>query len=132
MGMTDIKPKVFYGWWITLTGSLALLLGSVGVIIYSFGVVSRAIVQEFHAGRAQIALAFTIHSLTSALCFPLAGRLIDRFGARRVLIPSMAIQALLLVCSRFLSGSLWELYVFYFVLGTLSASSGAMPYTVVI
>src|ERR1700685_139339 len=132
MGMTDTKPKVFYGWWIVLMGALALFLSTVTIVVFSFGIFARSIAQEFHAGRAKISLAFAIHSLTAALCFPLAGRLVDRYGPRRVLIPSMTILGLILVCSRFLSGSLWELYVFYFALGTLGGSAGAMPYTVVI
>jgi MFS family permease len=132
MGMTDTKPKVFYGWWIVLMGALALFLSTVTIVVFSFGIFARAIAQEFHAGRAKISLAFTIHSLTAALCFPLAGRLVDRFGARRVLIPATTILGLILVCNRFLSGSLWELYVFYFALGVVSGSAGAMPYTVVV
>jgi MFS family permease len=132
MGMTGTKPKVFYGWWIALTGALALFLSTVTIVILPFGIFAGAIAQEFHTGRAKISLAFGIHSLTAALCFPLAGRLVDRFGARRVLIPSMTVLGLILVCSRFLSGSLWELYLFYFALGTLGGSAGAMPYTVVI
>jgi MFS family permease len=132
MGMTGTKPKVFYGWWIALTGALALFLSTVTIVILPFGIFAGAIAQEFHAGRAKISLAFGIHSLTAALCFPIAGRLVDRFGARRVLIPSMTLLGLILVGSRFLSGSLWELYVFYFALGTLGGSAGAMPYTVVI
>ncbi|MGA8272813.1 MAG: MFS transporter [Candidatus Sulfotelmatobacter sp.] len=130
--MTGTKPKVFHGWWIALAGSLALFLSTVTIVIFPFGIFAGAIAQEFHAGRAKISLAFGIHSLTAALCFPIAGRLVDRLGARRVLIPSMTLLGLILVCSRFLSGSLWELYVFYFALGTLGGSAGAMPYTVVI
>lgn len=132
MEMTGTKPKVFYGWWIALTGALALFLSTVTIVILPFGIFAQAIAQEFHTGRAKISLAFGIHSLTAALCFPIAGRLVDRYGARRVLIPSMTILGLILVCSRFLSGSLWELYVFYFALGTLGGAAGAMPYTVVI
>jgi MFS family permease len=132
MEMTGTKPKVFYGWWIALTGALALFLSTVTIVILPFGIFARSIAQEFHAGRAKISLAFAIHSLTAALCFPLAGRLVDRYGPRRVLIPSMTILGLILVCSRFLSGSLWELYLFYFALGAVAGSAGAMPYTVVI
>jgi MFS family permease len=132
MGMTDTKPKVFYGWWITLTGALALFLSTVTLVVFSFGIFARAIARELHIGRATISLAFTIHSVTAALCFPLAGRLVDRFGARRVLIPAMTILGLILVSGRFLSGALWELYAFYFALGVVAGSAGAMPYTVVV
>jgi MFS family permease len=132
MGMTDTRPKVFYGWWIAFIGALALFLSTVTIVVFSFGIFARAIARELHVGRATISLAFTIHSVTAALCFPIAGRLVDQFGARRVLIPAMTILGLVLVSGRFLSGALWELYAFYFVLGIVSGSAGAMPYTVVI
>jgi hypothetical protein len=60
MGMTDTKPKVFYGWWIALTGSLALFLSTVTLVVYPFGVFARAIAHELHVGRATISLAFAI------------------------------------------------------------------------
>ncbi len=132
MEMTDAKPKVFYGWWIALTGALALFLSTATIVIFPFGIFARAIAQEFHTGRAKISLAFTIHNVTAAVCFPLAGRLVDKYGPRRVLIPSMTILALILLSSRFLSGQIWPLYVFYFALGAVAGASGAMPYTVVI
>ena len=123
---------MFYGWWIALTGALALFLSTATIVIFPFGIFARAIAGEFHSGRAKISLAFTIHNLTAALCFPLAGRLVDKYGPRRVLIPSMTLLGLILVSSRFLSGSLWQLYVFYFALGAVAGSAGAMSYTVVI
>jgi MFS family permease len=130
--MNDTQHKILYGWWIALTGALALFLSTVTIVIFPFGIFARAIAQEFHVGRAKISLAFTIHGLTAALCFPLAGRLVDKYGPRRVLIPSMAVLGLILVSGRFLSGSLWQLYVFYFALGAVAGSAGAMSYTVVI
>ena len=123
---------MFYGWWVALTAALGLLLNTATIIVFSFGFFARAIGHEFHVGRAKISLAFTIHNLTSALCIPLAGRLVDRYGPRRVLLPSTALLGLILICSRFLSEAIWQLYVFYFALGVVSGGAGAMPYTDVI
>jgi MFS family permease len=130
--MRNARPKMFYGWWVALTAALGLLLNTATIIVFSFGFFARAIGHEFHVGRAKISLAFTIHNLTSALCIPLAGRLVDRYGPRRVLLPSTALLGLILICSRFLSEAIWQLYVFYFALGVVSGGAGAMPYTDVI
>ncbi len=130
--MTNARPKLFYGWWVALAAALGLFLNTATIIVYSFGFFAREIGQEFHVGRARISLAFTIHNLTSALCIPLAGRLVDRYGPRRVLLPSTALLGLILISSWFLSQAIWQLYVFYFVLGLVSGGAGAMPYTDVV
>ena len=130
--MRNGRPKTFYGWWVALTAALGLLLNTATIIVFPFGFFARAIGQEFHVGRAKISLAFTIHNLTSALCIPLAGRLVDRYGPRRVLLPCTAVLGLILISSRFLSEAIWRLYVFYFALGVVSGGAGAMPYTDVV
>jgi MFS family permease len=88
--------------------------------------------QEFHSGRGRISLAFTLHNLTAALCVPLAGRLVDRYGPRRVLLPFTVFLGLILLSSRFISGEIWQLYVFNMALGVVSGGAGAMTYTYVI
>ncbi len=97
--MRNARPKVFYGWWVALTAALGLFLNTATIVVFSFGLFAKAMGQEFHGGRARISLAFTIHNLTSAVCIPLAGRLVDRYGPRRVLLPFTAMFGLILVSS---------------------------------
>jgi MFS family permease len=130
--MSNTRTKVFYGWWVAMTAALGLFLNTGTIIVFSFGIFSKAIGQEFHSGRAPISLAFTIHNLTAALFVPLAGRLVDRYGARRVILPFTALLGLILVFSRISSQAIWQLYVFYFALGLVSGGAGAMAYTRVI
>ncbi len=130
--MASTRTKVFYGWWVALVAALGLFLNTGTIVVFSFGVFAKAMGQEFHSGRAKISLAFTIHNLTSALFVPLAGRLVDRYGPRRVLLPFTALFSLVLVSSKFLSDAIWQLYVFYFALGLVSGGAGAMLYTNVI
>jgi MFS family permease len=130
--MRNARPKVFYGWWVALTAALGLFLNTATIVVFSFGFFAKAMGQEFHTGRARISLAFTIHNVTSAVCVPLAGRLVDRYGARRVLLPSTALLGLILVSSWFLSRAIWQLYVLYFALGVVSGGAGALPYTDVV
>jgi MFS family permease len=127
--MRNERPKVFYGWWVALTAALGLFLNTATIVVFSFGFFAKAIGQEFHGGRGKISLAFTIHNLTAALFIPLAGRLVDRCGARRVLLPFTAVFGSILISSWFLSEAIWQLYVFYFALGVVSGGAGAMPYT---
>jgi MFS family permease len=130
--MRNERPKVFYGWWVALTAALGLFLNTATIVVFSFGFFAKAIGQEFHGGRAKISLAFTIHNLTSALFIPLAGRLVDRYGPRKVLLPFTAVFGLILISGWFLSEAIWRLYMFYFALGVVSGGAGAMSYTDVV
>lgn len=130
--MTGQRPKVFYGWWVALTAAVGLFLNTATIIVFTFGIFAKAMGQDFHAGRAKISLAFTLHNLTAALCVPLAGRLVDRYGPRKVLLPFTALLGLILLSSRFLPRAMWHIYLFYGALGVVSGGAGAMSYTDVI
>lgn len=132
MSAEHTRPRVFYGWWVALTAALGLFLNTATVIVFTFGLFAKAIGQEFHTGRSSISLAFTCHNLAGALCVPIAGRLVDRYGARRVLIPFTIVLGLILVLGSMLSNAIWELYVFYLALGIVSGGAGAMSYTAVV
>ena len=109
--MTRGRQPVFYGWWVALTAALGLFFGVAPIFVFSFSVFLKAFAVEFHATRAAVSLAFTLHNLLSAFTVPFAGRLIDRFGSRRVILPSTVIFGLILLLA-LLTRSLWEIYLF--------------------
>ena len=98
------------------TAAVGLCLGAAPIIVFSFAVFFKPLSQEYHAGRGAISFAFTLQNLGAAFFAPLTGRLIDRFGARKVILPGTAIFAVLLLSSNLLGGKLWYLYAFFAVL----------------
>ena len=92
---------------------LGLFLGPIPIVVFSFGVFLRPLIQEFHSGRGAVSLAFTLHNTILAFGLPFAGRLVDRFGARRVILPSTFTVGLILLSAYFCSGRIWQLYLFY-------------------
>ena len=123
---------MFYGWSVVATAALGLGLGTAPIVSFSFGVFFKSLSQDFHASRTAISVAFTLHNLASAVCAPMFGRLIDRFGARRVILPGTAIFGLILLSSKMLSGEIGYLYLFYAALGVISATMSPVCYGVVI
>jgi MFS family permease len=129
--MARNQPRMFYGWWIVCASAVALCLGP-PVYVFSFGVFLNPLVHTFHTSRAAISLAFSLHNLLGALWLPISGRLIDRFGARRVIIPGTIIYGLILLSGVWIGNSIWQLYLFYAALGFAASGPHPVPYGVVI
>jgi MFS family permease len=126
--MSGHRPRVFYGWWVVIAAALGLCLGSPPILVFSFAVFLGPLSQEFHTGRAAISLAFTLHNLISAVSAPLIGLLVDRYGARRVVLPATVIFGSILVLSKILTANLWQFYAFYLTLGVIGSGMSPVPY----
>ncbi len=125
-------PRIFYGWWIVAVAALGLFFGAAPIIVYSFGVFIAPLTREFHANRAAISFAFTLFGLAGAPGALAVGRLVDRFGARRIAITSLVIFAVTLLCNGFFSGKIWHLYVLYSILGLAGIGSSPLAFSDVI
>jgi MFS family permease len=98
---------IFYGWWIVLAAFLNLFLG-VGVIFYGFPVFYASLVESLGFTRAQATQGFLLGFLVVGLPFGFfAGSLIDRIGARRVILVGVACVGASLVLMGFMT-RLWQ------------------------
>src|SRR5580704_1560838 len=125
------RHGLFYGWWVVAASAVGLFWG-VPVTVYSFTVFLKPLMQEFHAGRAAVSLAYTLHLIVGALSAPLAGWLIGRYGARRVILPATAMFGALLLSNKVLSGDLRHFYLFYAALGFVLHGLSPIPYGYVV
>jgi cyanate permease len=119
--------QIFYGWWVVLASAVGLFWG-VPITVYSFSVFFKPLMQEFHATRAAVSLAFTLKLLTVALCAAPIGWLTDRFGPRRVILTGTAIFGSILLANRVFSGGISRFYCFYMILGLSVGCVGPIPY----
>ncbi|HZS00366.1 MAG TPA: MFS transporter [Chloroflexota bacterium] len=109
-------PRLYYGW--VIVGAVFCLLALAYVTWYCFGLFLVALVQEFGWARAEVAGAFSLFVLMHAVCSPLAGRLVDRFGSRALVHGgALLLGAALFGCSRITA--LWQ---FYLCFGVLAAA----------
>ncbi len=125
------SSAIFYGWRVVLVSALGLFWG-IPIAVYSFSVFFKPLMQQFHAGRAAVSLAFTVQLFVGALSAAPAGWLIDRFGPRRVILIGTAIFGLILVANRLFTGGLAHFYVFYVLLGLSIHGVGPIPYGTVV
>jgi MFS family permease len=123
--MTGKRPRVFYGWLIVIVSAVGLFLGA-PLVIFSFSVFFKPLVVNFHASRAAVSFAFSLMNIVGALWIPLSGVLIDRLGAKRVIIWMTLFYGLTLIAALWVGNSIWQLYLFFSILG-IALSSGPVP-----
>ena len=101
--------RIFYGWWIVLAAFLNLFF-SVGILYYGFPVFYPSMVDSLGFTRSQLTQGFLIGFVVAALLFGiLAGVLIDRWGARRVIRIGIWFVGVSLI----LMGSMTRLWQYY-------------------
>ena len=126
------QRRFFYGWVVVATSALGLLFGAFPIVVSSFAIFFKSYRDEFRTGRGAISLALTLHNFFAAFLAAWIGRLADRFGARRVILPGLAILAVILLSAEVIGSKVWQLYAFYAALGAVSSTTTSVPYGVVV
>jgi MFS family permease len=104
---TRPSPSIFYGWWIVVAAFLNLFF-AVGIIFYGFPVFYPAFVTSLGFTRAQVTQGFLLGFLLVGLPFGLlAGALIDRIGARWVILSGVGFIGLPLILMNWMT-SFWQ------------------------
>ena len=107
---------------VLLSGFLILFIVS-GVCYYGFGVFFKHIQEEFGWGRGVISTAFLTFCLVFAFFSPIIGKLIDRYGARNViLIGSFLLGSGLILLS--ITTNLQQFYMAYGIVGLGGSGCG--------
>jgi len=75
---------MYWGWWTVITCALITSYGS-GTFHYGFSVFVHPIVHELGWSMALVSGAFSLYRLESGVAAPLAGYLVDRMGAKKVI-----------------------------------------------
>ncbi|HET7441659.1 MAG TPA: MFS transporter [Terriglobales bacterium] len=101
---------VFYGWWIVVAAFLNLFL-AVGIVYYGLPVFYVSLVESLHFSRQQVAFGiFLGFALVAPVSGVVAGALIDRLGARRIILLGIGLSGGSLVLLGGIHG-LWQYYL---------------------
>ncbi|MCE5281517.1 MAG: MFS transporter [Deltaproteobacteria bacterium] len=107
-------PESHYNWFIV--GTLFTIWTIIFGIQYSFGIFFRSLQDALGCSRGMLSWAMTTHLLVFALTMVPAGWAIDRFNIRFVYsVSAFGFGLPLALCSQL--SELWQLYVFYGLLG---------------
>ena len=117
---------------ILLTACCGVFVSFASIVVYTFGVFLKPLAATFGWSRAQVSLAFTLAALSIAVASPFIGRLLDRFPARRIVIPCTAIYGLAFASLAFLTPHLSHLLCVFIILGIVGNGTTQLAYARVV
>ena len=124
--------KLFYGWVIVAVSIVGLATGWAAIGVFSFGAFIKPIELEFGWSRGEISVAQAVINLTGIAIAPVLGMMVDKYGIRKVLLPSSLMLGLLTASLYFLSASLWHFYAIWFLIAVLGCAAAPLSYSAVI
>src|SRR5580693_10564336 len=81
-------------WWVVVATVLGLIVGAGPINVFAFGVFLKPITAELGVSRGLFSSALTLHATVAAIMCPIYGWLIDRWGGRRVMLPSLVLYVI--------------------------------------
>lgn len=116
------------GGWVLAASIAGSALSPATLINVPFGLFLLQLQDEFGWSRAEVSLSLSVFITVLIATLPFVGILLDRFGARRMLLISIPAYALGLMSLGRLDGSLTSLYVTFGALAVLSAGTQSLTY----
>ena len=123
-----MSDKIFYGWWIVVAAAVGLFMSSSPIVTYTFGVFLIQLSGEFDWTRGQISLAFSLSMLAFAVAQPFVGRILDRFGARRVIVPAVLVFGVSFASLSLLTSKLAHFYALFLIMGVVGGGTTSIAY----
>lgn len=117
---------------ILLAATTGNFVGATPALYSVFGLVLIPIAEEFDWPRAQVAGALGIVAVLSGLLNLATGPLLDRFGARRLVLGGNLCFGLALLAFTFTGASWWQFYTLFIVAGVASAFASPMIFSKVV
>jgi MFS family permease len=100
-------------WWVVVGSAIGLMVSSGPINIFTFGVFLRAVTVDLHIGRGAFGSAMLATNWISAVSGPFLGWLLDRYGARRVLLPGATLFAIATALQAYITPSLLVIYLLF-------------------
>ena len=115
-------------WWVVAGSVIGLTVSAGPINNFTFGVFLRAVTADLHIGRATFASAMLATNWIGAASGPVIGWLLDRYGARRVLLLGVILFAIATAAQSYITSSLLVLYLLFALKNLTSAGQSPVPY----
>ena len=120
---------MFYGWRIVLACIPGLALSWPVLTIYTFSPFVIPLSTEFGWDRAEISFALTVALFTGVVVSVILGVIVDKFGIKRVVLPSIVLFAITFSSLYWLTDSLFHFYVTYFLIVVVGSGTSVLVFS---
>lgn len=125
--MTRSQPEFRRGWRVLVAASLGVAFGASPIPFNSLGPFTRPITEEFGWGRGEFQLGIFWYALAVICIVPVVGALADRYGARRLALPTLALFGICFAALSLTPASIGLFYALWILVGF--AGGGSTPVT---
>ena len=119
----------YYGWRVVLAACLGVMVGFGSLFVYTFGVFMKPLSAEFGWSREAISRGFGLAALAVAMGSPILGQWLDRFGPRRIILPSLTVFGCGIASLALLRPHLWQFYATCILLGMVGNGAAHLAYS---
>ena len=119
-------------WGAVAAATIGLVFSQGTLLLYTFGVFARPLGAEFHWGRTKLAGALAVGQYTFAFCAPVLGLMIDRFGPRAILLPSVVCLSALVASLALLTPHIWHYYLVFAAVSLFAGGASPLGYSAVL
>ncbi len=119
----------YEGWGVAAAAALGMFVSFASVLVYTFGIFLKPIAETFAWSRESVSAAFGFAAMTAAVCAPITGMLLNRFGPRRVIVPSLIVFGAAYASLSLLTPRLAHLYALFVVFGLIAMGTSQVAYS---
>jgi MFS family permease len=119
-------------WPLVILTALALTSSPATLPVYSIGVLTEPLQADFGWSRATIQAAITFSTGLGLLGGPLGGWMVEKYGVRQSILFGIVGLCISVLACTMMTGSAWQLYLFYAAMALLGAGAGAVSWTFLI
>lgn len=123
------RSPAYEGWRVAGASAIGVFVSFASLLVYTFGLLLKPLAEEFAWSRQQVSSAFGFAAIMVALCSPLLGYLLDRFGPRRIILPCLVVFGCAFASLSLLTPRLWHLYAIFIVCGMVGNGTAQMAYS---
>ena len=110
----------FLGWRVVAASTIGLGCGLGTLVAATFGLFLGPLQQEFSWSQSSVLTALLVVTITASFLAPVVGAVVDRFGARRIILASFVAEMLIVGSLAFQSDDLWTFYLRFFLLAAFT------------
>lgn len=117
---------------VLLAACCGVFVSFASIVVYTFSIFLKPLSSTFGWSRGEVSFAFALAALSVAACSPFIGRLLDRYPARRIVIPCVAIYGIAFSSLALLTTHIAHLFCVFVILGIVGNGTTQLGYARVV